>query len=505
MTVIVRMRRDPVEEALVRARFEAAQWVVRTVDDASGCAEDEVRYRLDGWLIGAVRGARAEAERQVRALTADRPDVKVELAGLAPRSQSEEPSSLWHMYREPGWGQGTLLGGIKRVWIAVGGADTHRTVRIAGQGSPALAEEAFSRSDFGGELFVEGEHGVRRGAAPAMESSGADRDRWWRGRAGMVVRGALCLALVVYGWMAHEVPSPWQGLLVLPLAVAAWGLGRWVTSGAETPWPVRYGAGVLLVTALSTAGYMEAGASAHAPVGIVGSVVLVPAIWLIARGSWHACRSSRLARNLVALAPVLVLPLPWVLPFTGRLLQAGYLNDGFGIPVAAVSVDPVWTYGIAVKPVFFAACALFVCLGLAGWARYFYWSGGGKVLNMVMVAVIALTYLLTITTTSLQNMASAATSAARAAVEGRDPAPYFGIDGTLVCVKPVVDRPAVENGPLPVDHAVLAFERAGDDLWLWDPERATSGGGPLPALSARAEHVATWVPDQGVQRCADKS
>ncbi|MCQ4210406.1 hypothetical protein [Streptomyces longispororuber] len=492
------MRKDPVEEALVRARFEEAQWVVRPLDDnndtneAGGSAE--VRYRLDVWLAGARWGARAEAERQVRALTADRPDVEVEQSGLAPQDREDEATSVWHMYREPEWSGSTLRGRFARLWVAIGRADVHRTVRLVGKGSRPEAEAALKRSAVCGVPFVEGEHGARPGVGPAMDSTDADRDQWWHGRSGRVACGALGLALVVYGWSAHAVPWPWRGLLVLPLAAVAWVLGRWVTGGAQPPRLVQFGAGALAVTALAVAGYMEAGVGSRGPVGLLGTVILVPLIWLVARGTWHAWRLSRLARHAVALAPVLVLPLPWVLPFAGHFLQAGYLNDGFDIPVDAVSVDPVWTYGIAVKPVFFAACVLFVCLAMMGWARYFYWNGGGKALNVAMAITIAAVYLLTIVSTSLDHVSSVATRAAHAAVKGEDPAPYFGLDGTLVCVRPVVDRPAVENGPLPVGHRVLAFERSGDDLWLWDPEREASAGGPLPALRVRAEQVRTWVP-----------
>ncbi|MFE1951837.1 hypothetical protein ACFW9D_15355 [Streptomyces sp. NPDC059524] len=491
-----------VEEALVRARFEEAQWVVRLLDDhggnEAGC-RDEVRYRLDVWLTGANRGARAEAERQVQALTADRPDVEVEQAGLAPRDRGNRPTSLWHMYRQPDWGRGALRG-FAKLWVAVGCADVHRTVRLVGRGNRREAEAALQSSAVCGVPFVEEKHGARPSVGPAVDVSDTDRDQRWRGRAGLIVRGALCLALVVYGWSSHGVPWPWRGLLVLPLVVVAWALGRWVTGGAQPPRLVQFGAGALVVTALAAAGYLEAGVGSRGPVGILGTIVLVPLIWLVACGAWHAWRLSRLTRHAVALAPVMVVPLPWVLPFAGHFLQAGYLDD-FGIPVDAVSVDPVWTYGIAVKPVFFASCVLFICLAMMGWARHFYWNGGGKVLTMVMAIAIAAVYLLTIVSTSLGQVSSVATRAAHAAIEGKDPAPYFGLDGMLICVRPVVDQPAVENGPLPVGHPVLTFERSGDDLWLWDPAREASTGGPLPVLRVRAEHVTTWVP-AGTHSCA---
>lgn len=81
-----------------------------------------------------------------------------------------------------------------------------------------------------------------------------------------------------------------------------------------------------------------------------------------AAGGGHPVRATGAARLYVRVAPELVLPqrrdrpaiavLPvaWVLPWMGRLVQAIYLTVCLGIPLSAANVDPVWTYLAGVRP-----------------------------------------------------------------------------------------------------------------------------------------------------------
>ncbi|MFI0144437.1 hypothetical protein [Streptomyces globisporus] len=501
VTLTVAMPRNDAEEAAVRKVLEGPESTVRRLADDGEDTERPVRLKVELWVNGSKRGACREAERRVDRLTADRPSVRVTGTTLRQRRGSVPPTSRWHMYRIPTWGQHFLTSPLKELWVAAGGADVQRSVRLPITSSAEQAEAAFKREDGGGVPFEEGVHSVRRGIAPAADPSDRAETPWWNIRTGTPLRLASILAIVVCGWVARSVPWPWTAAFALPLAAASWYWGKWLTGNAERSWLVRFSAGSMVVLAIVITGYFMLGSAPSS--GITASTVLFPVgAWLAALGSWHACRSSRVAQNAVALSPVLILPLPWVIPFFAQFLQSGYLHDNFGIPTSAVSIDPNWTYLIALRPAFFCACVIFICLGMAGWARYFYWNGRGKAYAIAMIACVAAVYLLTIIVASLQGVSEAASRAADSAVAGRDPDPYFGINGNLFCIRPVVNDPAVTNGPLPKDYPVLVFERAGDEVWAWDPRREVSSVAPSPALHVKADHVTTWAPTSGERPCA---
>ncbi len=103
---------------------------------------------------------------------------------------------------------------------------------------------------------------------------------------------------------------------------------------------------------------------------------------------------------------------------------------------------------------------------------------------MVMVPLVALLYVLTILTTGMSGVSVAAKAAARDAMNGKQPKPYFGIKGTLMCVTPVSGDASVYNGPLPKGRPVLTFGVSNGRLWLWD-------GTGQASRRAQADHART--------------
>lgn len=480
------------DEPAVRGRCKSRRWVVRALEARADGSARPVRLRVEVWVNGARRRACNEAQHQFEALLADRPAVRVVQAALAPKA-GVEAVGTWHMSREPTWRGNALTEWIRDAWMHSGGLDEPRMVHLQEGGSREEAEALFQQDDGGGAPFDPGVHYARRALGPAAPGTRAGQHRRRRSIAVLAGSAVWGLLLIALGWIAPRLPWQGQAAMTAPLIVAAWLLGSWATSNAERPWTVRFATGALLVFGPAGSAYMLSiakpqGALSEATALVIAGI-LVFGVW----GSWYACKFSRIARNAVALSPVLVLPLPWVVPFVAQTLHSVYL-DAFGIPTSAVNVDPVYTYFIALKPVAVGACALLVSLGLAGLARYHYWPAGGKVTSLTLAGCIAATYLVTTLDTATQQVHMAAVRTAQAAVDGHDPTGYFGLDGQLLCVSAVVDRPAVENGPLPTGHRVLVFDRSGDDLWLWDPKRAVSPGGPAPALHVKAEHITTWVP-----------
>lgn len=101
---------------------------------------------------------------------------------------------------------------------------------------------------------------------------------------------------------------------------------------------------------------------------------------------------------------------------------------------------------------------------------------------------------------------SAATAAARTATQataGRDPGPYFGISAQRVCVIALDTKTtAVQPGPLPTDHPVLAFNLTGEETWLWDPARVGAAERLADmALRVPTSQVTTRPAAQGARSC----
>ncbi|MFJ6480051.1 hypothetical protein ACIQK6_07935 [Streptomyces sp. NPDC091682] len=179
-----------------------------------------------------------------------------------------------------------------------------------------------------------------------------------------------------------------------------------------------------------------------------------------------------------ALVPALALSLPWF----GGLLHTTYLRCGFGIPSEAIQVSVYWSYAASLKPVGIAAGLALVVVSFAGWMRHYHQWVNARGVVRVGVPLMSLFVVGITLVAGLLGAQVAASRAQTAAASGRDPAPYYGVEGTLVCVKPLNKEIAVFNGPLATTRPLLTFGPSGDRIWLWDPQRGKS-------LSARLEDV----------------
>ncbi|AUH41965.1 hypothetical protein CXR04_18685 [Streptomyces sp. CMB-StM0423] len=193
---------------------------------------------------------------------------------------------------------------------------------------------------------------------------------------------------------------------------------------------------------------------------------------------------------------MLAAPLPLLLPWTGRFLHAGYLSDVLGIPAECVHIPFYRNFFIALEPPAITAFVAVFLLGIAGWARYNHWWFGTRSMVALFVPLIFLVYVLTIMQASLESAGGAAEQAAADAQQGKRPGRYRGLQGELMCVKPLRKEIPVYNGPVPVDRPVLTFGNAGDDLWLWDPSGSRGRDLSRHALRVPAADV-TLTPSLG--------
>ncbi|MFJ9131263.1 hypothetical protein ACIRJS_45015 [Streptomyces sp. NPDC102340] len=220
------------------------------------------------------------------------------------------------------------------------------------------------------------------------------------------------------------------------------------------------------------------------------------ALAFILYGLAYALVHSWFSRNANWAVPALIPALALMLPWFGGLMHTAYIETGFAIPADAVPVSLYWRYAAPLKPLGLAvACALLV-VALAGWMRHYHQWVHSR--GMVMVGV-PLTTLVVIGASMLAGIASAENAAGQAwaaARAGQTPAPYYGVEGRLVCVQPLEKKTAVFNGPLDGKKPLLTFGPAADRIWLWDPRRAEP-------LSIRLEDVI--VTDSNGHSCKQRS
>ncbi|MGW1838495.1 hypothetical protein [Streptomyces sp. NPDC002067] len=416
-----------------------------------------------------------------------------------------EPASTWHLYRKPGWRAWRGFGWLAEVWVNVGGADVHRAVTLPGEPSEADVIAEFGRRDLGGVAPDITIHGVRRTVGPRTEASVDPAYGWWYRWRGAALRMLIGLCAMVSGAVLYAGPVAAKVVAAALLAVGSWFFGRWMTGNASRTWLIRWGAGAIILGGSAAVGFMWAERASQGFAAQATGVGLAAGLWFTVYGCWYALRGTWLSRNAVGLLSVLVLPLPFVLPSVGRFLQSLYVNDTFQIPTAVVPLEPFWLYAIALRPVAFCAATLLFLLALYGWLRHWYWSGSGKPFTITMMAMVGAIYLLTTLLVGASHTSAVAQRAAADAVAGHTPKGYFGIQGSLVCVKSLVKHPSVQNGPLPFDRPLLSFGTIGDQLWLWDPKRAVGRPGLKPSMQVRTEQVATYpAKETRGQSCAGK-
>ncbi|MFD8296497.1 hypothetical protein ACFV13_09780 [Streptomyces bauhiniae] len=271
-------------------------------------------------------------------------------------------------------------------------------------------------------------------------------------------------------------------------------MGYWVTSNEPRPRLLRLAWGALIVGGFTWVSYQWL---VHSPDGLAAQFWgMFQALLILetAVGCWHAFSRSWLSRNLLLILPVLLAPLPFVLPWVGSFLHTAYLEEVLGIPESAVHVAFYWRYFVALKPTALILAITLFYVSLYGWAKYFNLYISQRAHLKVMFPLLVLLAGLAVADRTLTDVQAAAESTYLAVTRGEQPPGYFGLNGKLVCVRPVdPGKPVpVQPGPLPTSRPVLAFPREGGDLWVWDPSPERGRNSAEHAVRLRGEDVSLY-------------
>ncbi len=462
----------PDEVALATALFEERGWTVRAGETATpGRAGLTVEVRLRGARRGAVRAAVRDVER-----LADQAELGawVRDAALVERG-SPGSRTTYHMHRLiPA---GTAVGRrAARVWIRLGLADEHRVVTVsAGPDSREKAEAELAARTLGDRPYVPEDHGLRvPGYSDEDPSPTRSRQQrrieaaWLAGGAAGLLLAALCGLYVAW------VPGPWKLLPALLSVAGALPLGKVSRETRHRSRSVQLAAGLTATTAVTAFGAL---AGSDMPQRTWWAMVLVLALGAYTvPGLVLALRGTFVVRHAVWLIPLAVPVAGTFLAWLGRQLRAVYLDE-FGIPESSVPSSSLWTYLAVAEPLGATLFFVALCAATGGWLRHFHITGGEHRHSILAaLSIVGLSFTAAGIGLGVDKAADAAGTAQTDAARGHAPSAYFGLEGTLVCVRPVsADQPIpVDNGPLPTDHPVLSFSSSGDWIHLWDPARRSA-------------------------------
>ncbi len=291
-------------------------------------------------------------------------------------------------------------------------------------------------------------------------------------------------------------------LAVVCGAVAVWASGAWkavplvfgvvLTVPATLAVPAdqrlarRAGLGFALVCGFVLLGVIGGLAvPGHKPSAFLGLAVVAVVVLIIGRGVMLALRESGLTGQLWWLLPLAVTVLVPVVLALGGTFDAEYLSYGFGVPADTISIPTISRLAIAGSSMLIGLVVVVILVAILGWVRYFHgFDAITRPLLVLGTIAVASTYLLASVTSGFSHADGAARSAAARARSGRQPVAYFGLQGTLDCVRPVSPSVPVYDGPLPVGRPVLSFGTTGTQLWLWDPESLRAISVPLQDIIA---------------------
>lgn len=463
--VLTEVLDDTIEIALVTAAFEKKGWAVRQPGN------DEVRgypSKDRAWLAVEVRfgghrkGAASVAVKRIEDV-ADRFQLGVWVRYAEVIRFPPEPQRTYYIDERPE----RSLPKRKVLQRALKVADRPRTFRLIRL--PASVRE----SDVPAELaryaprspFHSHRESIRAAVQGIPEGEGEDLipgSPAWR------IRLASIVLAMSFGVPTVWAPGMWKVLLVLVGLMTATAFVRAEPAGQKTA--LRISMGVYRASTSTVVGIVLGAAIHRGQPTILGAAAYV---FFTGPGLLNALRDWELARNLSWLVPLAVTVFVPLALGLGGMFDTEYLTYGFGIPADAVSLPTFWRVAIVGKPILFGVAIVIFIVACLGWARHFHLFGSDPVnrrFMVLMAAGIAVVYLLTSISISLDLVNTAAQSAAAEARGGRQPATYFGLQGVLECVRPVADGPiAIYNGPLPAPRPMLSFGFSGTQLWVWDP------------------------------------
>ncbi|MCT2590733.1 hypothetical protein LHJ74_12570 [Streptomyces sp. N2-109] len=506
--VLVEVVDDDDEEALARELLGAEGWLVR---DASASEADPIGERRRGFVVevrmqGARRGARRAAEKRV-ARVAERAKLALWVRQALVLEPPHQRRTAYEVRLSPPDEGRFLARWTLRAARWLGGAQGQRSITRPGTPDKQAARSELANSPLKGSRPFNQEAEFLHGPADVADDEPDTSQDTRPETAGADGFLALCLSIAAFvgtfmvglacGGVFHQWDSPWRWALLAPTALLSGPMGS-VFGAYATRRSARLAAGAGGAAASFAFGYMLLSAS---PVDDGDVLVFLPlsflgggiAVWMLF-GIWQAIAHSWFSRNAHWLVPALVVPVPLVLMWFGKVLFAVYLDYVFGIPAGAVPL-PQWSlFLVTLRPVGVATgCALFF-LAVAGWARYTYLSGPGDRMPSLFLPLLTLLYVITALSFGLLAVGEAAYDTAEAVQQGKQPAAYFGLDPALMCVRPLGDELSVYNGPLSTDRPVLTFGSAGDRVWLWGPQESSGAEDRWAASSVRLEDVSLTAP-----------
>ncbi|MFC8586519.1 hypothetical protein ACFUGD_18540 [Streptomyces sp. NPDC057217] len=496
---------DPDEtERAVEALGSRPGWKVRSArpHDRAAAADGRVVLVVDALAYGQRRTAVDAVRAQVTDLLRKPPvDFRIREARLV-RYEEERGTTLVRVVRRTPPGSGRVRRWLGRHLEALGGADTGHVLTVPflpGEDTEQLkarVKERWAELTQGAEAFDDDLHDLRLSVGPRPrprpEAEEPPSPRTGLRRLWPVASAFLAVPVpLACAWVLASFSSPWRFLALLAPLAAFGPVGYWITSNEPRPRLLRLACGAIVVGGFTWVTYAWL---ANSPAGFgsqlagMGQALLILAT---AVGCWHAFSRSWLSRNLLLLLPLLLAPLPFVLPWVGSFLHTAYLEEVLGIPESAVHISFYWRYFVALKPVALALAITLVFVALYGWVKYFNPHIAQSAMVIGMFPLLVLVAVLSTADLTLKEVRAAAERTYLAATRGERPPSYFGIDGRLMCVRPVEPgKPfSVHPGPPPTGRPVLVFPREGGDLWVWDPSPARGRLSSDHAVRMRAEDV----------------
>ncbi|MEU6110914.1 hypothetical protein ABZ853_21215 [Streptomyces albidoflavus] len=504
--LIFRAPRRARDQLLIIKLCEQQGWVIDPAGerDDEGRPEDQAAYVVEVRLSGSRLGAETAARKRLLEVVGKHVPITI-VGGSLVRVDTSGSLVTWRVFSVPRWRSRRGLGWLASLHTQSGIADEQRTIGVAPYVEEAEVLERLERQRLGGFDLDRSRHRVRKSWGPKANEQEEVRNPWWDGRRGVVLRLALASLLMFFGWLAYDRSVPGKLAMLAPLAIAAWFVGNWYTSNQHRSRFLRWGAGLLLLVSGAVPGYIWHQQNPHGVVAQMRSALLTAVClalaWCVAYGCWFAIRQTWITRHAVGLLTVLVLPLPWVLPFAGSFLQFVYLEYGFEVPADSVSTSIYWTGASALLPVFACVVLLLPPLALYGWVRHFHWIMERSIVSFFSVAA-AVVLVVAGAAGFMGRTSEAAHRAVREVISLRAPDPYFGIQGERVCVRPIKHEIPVRNGPLPIGRPLLVFDTGAETLYLWDPVRAANErSAPNPVISVYSADVSTYAASDGESSC----
>ncbi|MGP4112144.1 hypothetical protein ACTWP5_14660 [Streptomyces sp. 4N509B] len=478
--VLVEVVDEPGELALARDLLAGRGWPVRdaapdeTPPPPPGPTSDGAGPPTRRALVVEVRlnGARWRAERAAKGavtVIARRRKLALWVRDATLLSPPREDRTTYRVVRR------ATGGPLPRLWARLGGRDAHRVLGLPTRLTREAVERELTDRRLGRDRFATADHELLP-PPPETEEEAARRTTEPVPLPTLVLAAAALLGALAGGYWLWWADGLTLGVPLVMLLLAA-------AVFAAFPWrePLRLAArvavGPLLAAGCALLGWMLADAQSDTGTEPVDQLLMIGAVslgMLSLAGVWLALRQTWVSRNAVWLVPVAVPVAGSMVAWLGRLMRAVYL-EAFDIPAGSVrSVESLWDYAAAGRPLGIALAFVLLFTGALGWARHVYFArGDNRVYAIVATLLASLVYALTAVGLGVDAAHSAAERAMAEAGDGRNPAPYFGLRGGLMCVHPVGAEPiAVENGPVPTGHPVLSFGSSEEWVWLWDPARA---------------------------------